>query len=106
MAHHLLQHQNPNMANATLHKTVTTFLLTSSSSPLLNTISSLHCSNLGLADQDFWTTRCTNCPAALDQLDLLAKSRPSVAFISVNIDDASVASSLVSKAASEGRWTR
>lgn len=55
---------------------------------------------------DFWTTRCTNCPAALDALDALARERPSVNYVGVNIDDASLARELVAKAASEGRWTR
>ncbi|CAN0061529.1 unnamed protein product, partial [Ectocarpus sp. 4 AP-2014] len=55
---------------------------------------------------DFWTTRCTNCPAALDALDSIAFARPSVAFVAVNIDDSGAARELVSQAASEGRWTR
>lgn len=55
---------------------------------------------------DFWTTRCTNCPAALDALDAIARERPSIAFVGVNIDDAGLARELVSRAASEGRWTR
>eukprot|EP00903_Cladosiphon_okamuranus_P006246 g6130.t1 len=54
---------------------------------------------------DFWTTRCTNCPAALDALDAIARERPGVAFVGVNIDDAGLAGELVAKAASEGRWT-
>ncbi|CAN0406699.1 unnamed protein product [Hapterophycus canaliculatus] len=55
---------------------------------------------------DFWTTRCTNCPAALDALDAIARQRPSVKFVGVNIDDASAARELVTQAASEGRWMR
>ncbi|CAM9899280.1 unnamed protein product, partial [Ectocarpus sp. 12 AP-2014] len=55
---------------------------------------------------DFWTTRCTNCPAALDALDSIALGRPSVTFVAVNIDDSGAARELVSQAASEGRWTR
>ncbi|CAM9645085.1 unnamed protein product, partial [Laminaria digitata] len=54
---------------------------------------------------DFWTTRCTNCPAALDSLDAIARKRPSVTFVGVNIDDAGAAKDLVSKAALQGRWT-
>ncbi|CAN0262824.1 unnamed protein product [Ectocarpus fasciculatus] len=54
---------------------------------------------------DFWTTRCTNCPAALDALNSIALVRPSVAFVAVNIDDAGAARELISQAASEGRWT-
>ncbi|CAN0460437.1 unnamed protein product, partial [Ectocarpus sp. 8 AP-2014] len=54
---------------------------------------------------DFWTTRCTNCPAALDALDSIALGRPSVTFVAVNIDDSGAARELVSQAASEGRWT-
>lgn len=60
----------------------------------------------GVLITDFWTTRCTNCPAALDSLDTMAEQRPSVRFISVNIDDADAAKALLEKAASEGRWTR
>ncbi|CAM9334266.1 unnamed protein product [Scytosiphon promiscuus] len=54
---------------------------------------------------DFWTTRCTNCPAALDALDAIARQRPSVKFVGVNIDDAVAAGELINQAASEGRWT-
>eukprot|EP00904_Undaria_pinnatifida_P005329 jgi/Undpi1/1926/HiC_scaffold_12.g05313.m1 len=54
---------------------------------------------------DFWTTRCTNCPAALDSLDAIAKQRPSVTFVGVNIDDAAAAKEIVSNATSQGRWT-
>ncbi|CAN0118232.1 unnamed protein product, partial [Discosporangium mesarthrocarpum] len=57
--------------------------------------------------QDFWTTRCTNCPAALDSLDELAALCPSASFVAVNIDGTdAAAATLVLESASEGRWTR
>lgn len=55
---------------------------------------------------DFWTTRCTNCPAALGRLDDMARERPSVAFVGVNIDSAVAAKGMVLEAKSEGRWAR
>eukprot|EP00611_Tribonema_gayanum_P031185 TRINITY_DN8916_c0_g1_i1.p1 TRINITY_DN8916_c0_g1~~TRINITY_DN8916_c0_g1_i1.p1 ORF type:complete len:268 (+),score=42.23 TRINITY_DN8916_c0_g1_i1:72-806(+) len=51
---------------------------------------------------DFWTTRCTRCPSALNKLDAAAAAgaTPNVAFISVNLDDFEAARALTA-----GKWT-
>jgi Thioredoxin-like len=51
---------------------------------------------------DFWTTRCTRCPAALDKLNALAPSVRevhSIEFMSVNLDDHEGATALAA-----GKW--
>jgi thiol-disulfide isomerase/thioredoxin len=51
---------------------------------------------------DFWTTRCTRCPAALDKLNTLAPSAReahSIEFVSVNLDDHEGATALAA-----GKW--
>lgn len=53
---------------------------------------------------DFWTTRCTRCPAALDQLDERAQKHPDVTFLSVCCDKLDGARSIL-EAADEPRWS-
>jgi thiol-disulfide isomerase/thioredoxin len=51
---------------------------------------------------DFWTRRCTRCPAALDKLNALAPSAReahSIEFVSVNLDDHEGATALAA-----GKW--
>lgn len=35
---------------------------------------------------DFWTTKCTRCPAALDKLQLMSQQYPQISFISICCD--------------------
>lgn len=56
--------------------------------------------------EDFWTTRCTNCPDALERLDSISRERGSIKFVGVNIDDIVKARQLLQEATSAGRWTR
>ena len=46
---------------------------------------------------DFWTTRCTRCPAALDKLDKMAKDPRfnEVKFASINCDSESGARNII-----------
>ena len=43
---------------------------------------------------DFWATWCKPCLAAMPRLDQLARSRPDVAVIAINLDDAAAARAL------------
>lgn len=58
------------------------------------------CRLILLRCQDFWTTRCVRCPAALDALDALAAEEESgaVVYVSVNLDDLEGARKVVSSA--------
>ncbi|KAI2512173.1 hypothetical protein MHU86_2260 [Fragilaria crotonensis] len=35
---------------------------------------------------DFWTTKCTRCPAALDKLQLMSQQYPQITFVSICCD--------------------
>mmetsp|Transcript_18239 Transcript_18239/g.26667 ORF Transcript_18239/g.26667 Transcript_18239/m.26667 type:complete len:159 (-) Transcript_18239:205-681(-) len=48
---------------------------------------------------DFWTTKCTRCPAALDKLNDMAEEKPDVVFVSCCLNDKEVAADMV-----DGNW--
>jgi hypothetical protein len=54
---------------------------------------------------DFWTTKCTNCPAALDKLDSLqvSSSHQNVQIISICCDSCDGAREIIERGA-EPRW--
>jgi thiol-disulfide isomerase/thioredoxin len=55
-------------------------------------------SNMRVRPADLWTTRCTNCPAALDKLQKMAEkyaANGNVVFASVNCDDKELAAEMV-----------
>lgn len=50
--------------------------------------------------KDFWTTKCTRCPAALEKLNEIARNYSSDLFISCVLNDKEVATDIIS----DGSW--
>lgn len=60
---------------------------------------SLTCCSPSIAPLDFWTTKCTQCPDALDKLDRMAKDPKyeNVQFISICCDQLDGARSIIER---------
>lgn len=60
-------------------------------------------SNTRTATPDFWTTKCTRCPAALDKLQTMTKEHSNITFVSICCDKLDGAREIIEQE-DELRW--